>query len=368
MTAPGRYGKLGTPENRIHIEVRENPVQVVRAAYRIWLPAAWRYPLKIDRASILTGDHQQAAERLYQEAVRALATSTSALEDIRPGQLEAILTDAKHEETNFSGVFLSAVHNSTPIQHIEGEFRHEILGYRLAPGKTLTVRKGSDITCLGWHTQGTIINHGTAHDFADHAQDGLQYNDGTVGDMARWAQGGIQVNRALITRDMAWSAQGGIQVNAGQIFRGFAFHAEGGIQVNSEAANINCETPRDGQMAFNAQGGIQVNRGSIGRIMAEAARGGIRINNGRIRAWSNLLPNSRTGVHVNRKRPDQEAPVNSPTLNWPLIERLEQRLAELDIFAIADGEAALKTYQSRDWRRYERETLALGKQIERTSR
>jgi hypothetical protein len=276
MAPSDRYGSLTAPEERVQVAVRENPVQLVRSAYKAWLPAARRDPLRVEEGRRATSwkwwtawlEDGPRCERLYQHAVTHLAPLAQAFKDVRPRELAAIIRTVNPEDTSASGLFLSALLNATALPALEGVFGHDILGWRLAPGKTLIAREGSHAYQLGERSKGVLINHGCVASDMAHSAEGVTVNLGSVLEIGRFAAG-VQVN-AHQAESLGGDTRRGIHLNYGRVTN-FGESATGDAHINLGRVT--------GNLICNA-GGFSVN---FGRVEGWLAYGhdGTAINRGR---------------------------------------------------------------------------------------
>jgi hypothetical protein len=350
MTNHDRYGTLAQPEERTRIEVVEDPVQVVRGAY-----AVWRRILKKDEHHNYYMD-DETLEQCYAEAVRLLQPYGGMFGNLKRGDLEAIIMQVDRHRAagnwQIAGAFLSALLNTTRLPKLDGEFRCSRLGYRLAPGKTLIVRKASSTSDIGHHAQGgLIVNYNEAGGFAEDAAGGIHVNYGSVHLMGRYAAGGIHLNFGTCDR-LAEDAGNCISVNYAEITpiqyghpgtycNEIARAAQGGVHANYG------DTPR---CAARAQGGVHINGGYSHRLNCKGDGGAI-FNRGEVGykggRWMDYKPRRRQ-------------------LAEPLVARLDWRLRRLKHFARLknkpdEAAAALSRY---DWKAFETSVHGLAKQIE----
>lgn len=181
-------------EIKSDIEITKNnyPVSIAIAAYKDWIPLVKKSGFKIwmDHHDRLMYD-SHIADYLYNEAIKILEPEANKFKNIDQKELYEILTDIQSNNTDASGLYLSAILNATELQEVDGTFNHGILGYRLALGKRLIVRKGSVIPILGDFCRGDIINFGSAYDSMA-TEGGIQINFGKVFILSN--KEGIQIN------------------------------------------------------------------------------------------------------------------------------------------------------------------------------
>jgi len=184
-----RYGPLEKPEQQKHIEVFDNPLQIVRGTYKMFSTAAnsrdfkfWEESPYFSRPLSDRNYDITLAENLYNEAINIINPHTSAFRNLKQVDLEAIIDEVKPEDTDASGIYLSALLNTTDIEELDGVFQHKIFGYKLAQGKTLIIRPGSVIGELGRNMQGVLINYGDIDYFNldDEDTKGIQLNFGRI--------------------------------------------------------------------------------------------------------------------------------------------------------------------------------------------
>ena len=120
-----RYGTLSPPEERRRLIVRESGLAAFRAAYACWLDWVQRNPL-------LSIDSRADRERLYEQAVEELKGRAEALNSMAKGEAERMLAELRPEQTEATGLFVSAWLNHTALTELDGVFEHQVLGYRLA--------------------------------------------------------------------------------------------------------------------------------------------------------------------------------------------------------------------------------------------
>jgi len=206
-----RYN-LDRPEEQKKVEVNESVIDIVKSTYDIWLQYH-RRSLSIDtlRSSLLAFDKAHG-EQLYEEAVALLSPHSKEFTNVGQRDLEIILSTVKDSDTEVSGLYLSAMLNSTDLEELDGVFNFTFLGYKLAADKKLIVREGSNVLYLGTLSQGLLINYGNAEHIALHAIGGLHVNFGKVYSMASGATGGVQVNLGKANH-LGEGAKGGVQLS-----------------------------------------------------------------------------------------------------------------------------------------------------------
>jgi hypothetical protein len=321
-----RYGPLAAPEGKTHIEVVEDPVAIARSAYAAWHAGASRQTLVTDS----TDYSEPVADQLYTGAAQLVGPHARAFQDLPAKDLEAILASVQPDGA--SGLFLSALLNATAVEKLDGVFKHRILGYRLAPGKTVVARPESELLDLGRHAESGIVNWGFAFHFAQDAHSGIQVNLGKAGLMAYKSGGGAQLNYGQVNDLLGGWANGGVQVNFGEVSR----------------------------LAYSALGGIQVNHGRVNESMADYAYGGIQANYGF--AWK-LVPCYPGSLQAQYGRSKEGH-------NWRLrqnMRRFRPLYRELRLKCKALGQT-LRNYATDPWLDYdfatfESEAQALGKKL-----
>lgn len=338
--ASDRYGTLGTPDERTHIEVVEDPVRIVRSAYAAWLGLTRQSCLHdMEGLPTLSDYPPEISAGLHEEAVRLLAPSAKAFKAVTREEQDAILATVTPESSDASGLFLSALLNATELPVLDGTFRHKALGYRLAPGKTLIVRHSSVINDLGPYAQGAIINYGQ-----------VRYG------MAREALGGLQVNRGIVYQGQANKASGGLHINSGECNDSFAWWNAGGVHLNYGYAEA---------FANDACGGVHINHGTSKSWMARDAEGGVQANHGQTADIASFV---KGGVQVNPGRADRDFCRKYDDGKYAramtLLYHIDRKLDPVRAFADLKPEDAYVHVQAHDWSRLEREVLAVGKEIE----
>lgn len=231
-----RYGTFAPPEQKTHAEVVESPVESARSIYLAWQPEA-RHIRYVELQQTIVGPN--IPERLYASAVPRVQQDAGALGRMRPEELkglELLLTTLQQGPPDCTfdpvGIFVSALLNETALPSLDGVFQRDVLGYRLGPKKTLTVRAGSRVRGLGMHAQGTLLNYGHAYHFASNAAGGIQVNYGNIkGSIAECASGGVQLNYGRAASIAHW-AKGGVQCNDGTTKELAVDLLGGGVQVN----------------------------------------------------------------------------------------------------------------------------------------
>jgi hypothetical protein len=370
-TSPAaRYGSLAPPEERTRIEVVENPVTLARAAHHIWHPAA----------SKLIRDNEYAwlpidgmCERIYRLAHDQLAACAKAFAHVKPAELEAIIStiDARDRRTKGAmrytpGLFLSALLNATELRELDGVFKYWVLGYRLAPGKAIIARPGSDMTVLGYHSRGTIINHGNARYMGDDASGGLQVNFGTVEEsMAGDSSGdGVHINFGR-ARLLASKASGGTCINYGAVhdkehYYALSWHVTGGIQVN---------LGKTSDMAEYAHGGMQANLGLVRGTFAKGADRGVQVNYGEVR--KSMAHEAYSGLQANRGTAGENHCLHRGRMRTrranAILDALEERLRRIEHLGMyrKDPERALACIRAYDWQAFTEDILRAGRKLRR---
>lgn len=200
-------------------------------------------------------DYSRIAEQIGNRASTITSTDYLFLVDTLP-------------KSEFTGVFLSAVLNHSPIEYLEGIFNQEVFGYRLARGKTIVALEGSLVCHFGRATEGNIVNYGVSEFIADKAVSGVQINCGQTNYFANSAVGGVQANYSVVKEDLGIAVKGGLQENFGTVDC-IGCVATGGIQINhNEMREMYCN-----------DGCTQINFGSGGRIICQ----GLGINKGKLK-------------------------------------------------------------------------------------
>lgn len=347
MTIQALYEGLERPENLTNIKVFDNPVDAAISAYKIWLPIT----------KIKSGDLHiyVISEQLYNEAVPLIEPHKKLFSNIKADQLETILKNIKPEDTNASGLFVSAMLNETDLKELDGVFNHEILGYRLAPEKTLIVREGSYVSELGLRMQGTLINYGEAET------------------MGTGAENGIQVNYGLVRHHFGLITKGGVQINFGNFRANMAIESVGGVQLNYDEGSIFAVYSRDGMqinfgevdsMSEGVVGGMQINYNKVIHQMSSEVKGGIQINMGEVKEIysSDESIQHNLGTVLN----DFTAPnKSSMKKDHPLFKELEEKLNEIDYIKQLNGNnEAIKAIKGHNWKKFEDDVLGLKKEIE----
>ncbi len=216
------------PEEKTQIRLVENPVEVAKAAYSLWLPVAERSGFKVADVpppnQLLTfisdGGFRRlydggVADQLYDKAVRTLQPFRSALNRFDSQELSDLVAGIHPELSDASGLFASAMFNLSPVSELESVFTHKIMGYRLAQGKRLTALKGSRISNLGMHSKGAIVNHGYAALMGDGDEGGVQLNYGWAGYLASEPEGRHLMINMGTTILLRYSGRGGWIFNFG---------------------------------------------------------------------------------------------------------------------------------------------------------
>jgi len=352
-----RYGPLDRPEQQKHIELTENPLGIVIGTYNLWLQIAQR----IDQVK----GRGYSPVSLYQEAVNLLQPYAKKFANVKPDGLDSILSQIKDEDTEASGLYLSALLNATDLPELEGIFNHKTLGYKLAPGKTLIVREGSQIDVLGFLGQGTLINFGEASLMAGMADGGIQANYGLVRLMfASMTQSGVYINfgnfddssrkrKPSYAGGMGDTASG-VQLNYGYGKR-FAVSAFKGVQINFGDVE---------SMSHGAYGALQINYGNVRGMMNNNVIGGTQINMGATKRFRK----SKHGVQYNLGTVHQGKiqKIRFMLRDHKLFETLEEKLDEINYLKELNGSSeAIIFIKEYDWKKYEKEVLDLGGQIQK---
>ena len=231
MTYLAHYAGIAKPEEKTTIKVIADSLQIIHGAYQQW--KLFTKDFEVDDVFY----NASKTDALYDSAVEILGKVKVSFRSV---DLEEILNKIPFED-KASGLFLSALHNTTDIETLDGIFKYHITGYRLAEGKNIICREGSKIEYLARYAVGGYIeNHGTVDWMADCASGGMQVNHGTVDWMASFSSGGVQVNNGTV-HFMAYSSSGGMSVNHGTV-EWMALSASGGMQVNfGKAINNYCK-------------------------------------------------------------------------------------------------------------------------------
>jgi len=272
------YGEIDKPEEIKKVEINQDPVQIIRSTYKLWLPEAkiskhYKNPLDFSETRTFFRDnlycYPEVADELYGWAARLLKPHANAFKDLEPKQLETILSTVNEKDTRASGLFLSAMLNETDMLEMSGIFQRYFLGYRLEPGKTLTPEKGSEIVFLGNYSKGTIFNYGESVQMAHDAQGGVQINFGNIERLGDNSESKV-VNYGFATH-MSELAKGGIHLNFGEINFDLLFDKEGNKGLRPDvilydmSAKLNegpfFEWPYYGSISIIEQG-MKVNYGS----------------------------------------------------------------------------------------------------------
>jgi hypothetical protein len=384
------YGALAQPDERVRVDVVENPVQVALSAYKAWLQVEQRKPAPYEGKWFGKGglDGWDAA---YEHAASLLEPHAKAFNRVKSGELETILAGIPADEEGRNGFFLSALLNATDLRMLDGVFRHKNVGYHLKRGKRIIAREGSEVTDLGFRSQGDILNFGSVErEIGFESRGGIHINWGTA-DAVSPAVGGIGV-RVNYGRagSIGSNMTGGIIVNYGSAT---GFHHSGGLAVNYGTAKCTHGERNDGvsanygtieeYMAEQAPGGVCINYGIAGR-MAWRASGGVQVNLGTVEGtmaygakWPSLqVSTGRAGKnHIHHRfrrwrdrlsKPAQELQEDDRSRAVRLAERLDRKLRRLAPLArLKDRpEEAYAWLRGFPYRAFEREVLALCRPLE----
>jgi len=341
----GHYGSLNKPEIQRQIEIIENPLEVVHVTYQLWLPivrGSGSINKFIDPNSFDGKYELNECENLYQEAVKLLSPYAEVFRNVKQRDLDNILAEVKDSESSASGLYLSALLNVTNLQQLDSRFNHEILGYRLAPGKTLILREWSKVCELGRNAQGNIVNFGATDYMAQNVEKGIQINYGSVSKvMGFQSGGGIQINYNLVN-DLAFSAGNGIQINVGKVE----------------------------MMANGVYGGVQINTGNVGNSMAVYPQDKcVQVNWGKINAVMGSNEINLQQFNFGEANIDETISYNDSRKKVnPLLGLLETKIREIELFKDLKDDEAIDTINGYDWVTFEKEVLSLKEQIEEALR
>ncbi len=180
MNVTDAYGQFELPEEKIDIEVIENPVQIIVSSYNLFKKIIQNMTKKIDdfedfRTGIIYVDNDE----LYNQAVKLfdgkekLKPNENELEEI----LKRILVDA--ENWDESGIFLSAMHNTIDLDvlAIDKFFNLAHAGHKLKENKILFLGKKIYSYCTGDESEGIVINNGEAKHFCNTVEKGIVINN-----------------------------------------------------------------------------------------------------------------------------------------------------------------------------------------------
>jgi len=158
-----RYGHLDKPESSKPVEVISNPLEAIVSSYQLWLPIAKRSNFTF---GVNMPYNEGLADNLYMEACKLLIPHAGAFQNVKPAQINKILSTIKPIDTNAFGLYLSALLNATDLEQFNCYSNQRILGYKLDAGKKLVVGRRPKIEDLGRYGKGEIINNGKIHKMA----------------------------------------------------------------------------------------------------------------------------------------------------------------------------------------------------------
>ncbi len=285
MNVIDNYGDFDLPEEKSVVEVIEDPVKVIISCYDLFK--------KISKCTIKNswyGD-DNTVKQLYEESLKIFVEKTELKPDA--GQLEEIINELrkKAEELDGTGVFLSALVNTTKISMLfVGEFpKLDQIGYRLKKNKTIILGPKNTSFELGGFAEGNTINQGTT------TYQG--YN----------ASGGNHINQGTIQQYQGYNASGGNHINQGTIQQYQGYNARGGNHI------IQGTTTHQG---WYASGGNHINIKTVKEIKGKLV------------------------IDLSQKQ-------------HPLKSQLEQKLDELDFLKTKDADRLIQLINDYDWKKFD---------------
>ncbi len=319
MSIIDNYGDFDLPEEKSVVEVVEDPVKVVSSCYDLF-------------KKIIGGKTKEnnwywddsTVKQLYEESLKIFVEKTELKPDA--GQLEEIINELrkKAEELDGTGVFLSALVNTTKINRlfIDKFPKLNQTGYRLKKNKTIILGP-KNISCkLGQFAEGNTINQGT-------------------------------------TTHQGYNASGGNHINQGTIQQYQGYNASGGNHINQGTITYQGEC---------ASGGNHINQGTI-TYQGECASGGNHINQGTIQhdqGWG-----ASGGNHINIKTVKEskgKLVIDLSQKQHPLKSQLEQKLDELKFpeqTKKATPEETTKKINEYDWQKFDKEINEICEKIKK---
>ncbi len=201
MSAIDRYGEFELPEEKVKIEIVENPVRTVMSAYELFRKMADERIEKYFR-SIRTLLPKKEIEELYDSAVKLFEGKEKLRIDLDASADILDLIRRKIRMYDATGLFLSALQNKTDLEALlihNFPAKLDYLGYQLDSSKKLITDK-TDVWFLGNCCRGIIINSSNNYnnEFAKEAENGIQINLGRIGSFGADRKGGIQINSGTV--------------------------------------------------------------------------------------------------------------------------------------------------------------------------
>lgn len=327
MDNTGRYGRLDRPEQKVYMDAEEDPVQAALSGYRLWLEIAARSGFRVYRPQGLFFYNYKIADHLYEEAKSLVRSKLAAFKGIEKSDMQKIVSGIETDDSNASGIYLSALLNETDIGEMASVLKHTIAGYRLGKERTLIALQGSDVADLGTHADGNIVNYGRVVNMSSDISSGVHLNFGYARFMARYALGGVLMNFGEVRSIPHW-VNGGISLNFG------------------EAHEIN----------HPLQGGVQMNFGQCDRFSVSSIvfdHPGILLNFGIMREPHQFLDHIQRSKHYEKGIEEIRGQMREKAENFKSLDALKD-------FPEAAGRL-LKTY---GWKSFEEEMVRLGKELE----
>lgn len=207
MSTIDHYGEFEMPEEKVSIEVVEDPVKVVVSCYEMF-------------KMIIKGKTQ---ENGYYSTHNVMLINNETLkifngkEKLKPDakQIEEIVEELrkKAKEVDGTGIFLSTLVNQTKINTLYiNEFpKLDQLGYLLKKNKTIILGPKNYTYYLGTFAQGNTINKGTTRYQGIEADGGNHINLGKTR-QGNYADGGNYINKGM-ARQQGDATGGGNYIN-----------------------------------------------------------------------------------------------------------------------------------------------------------
>lgn len=280
------YGDFDVPEEKLTIEIVEDPVKTVLSCHDF----AKKNSIKKTKYN-----GNSCVKETVNTAYAQLVDLFKNHKNLKPDMKKILpVLKTKAEECDITGLFLSALHNTVDLDAlIVDDFPEELdhLGFLLKEDKILVLGKKIKCNDTGEESCGKIINHGNCQIL------GFRTNNGLI------------INNSAINYALSFHSTKGIYINNG--------HTDN-LNVGSSGIHINLGTVRT--TGFSSTEGININKGETWMI-----DGGLSINfKGKItKTTANLNP----GGFPAHKRIDKNV-IYLDELNEQHL--LETKLKEID--------------------------------------